>query len=77
MFRVQSDAQARVKAQMQEISIIKNDVGGHEYNSAGTLIKHINRVLKQQLFEELADEMVSLGSKTPNTLTSYKSNVAI
>ena len=62
---------------MQEISINKNDVSGYEYNAVVTLIKHINRVLKQQLFEELADEMVSLGSKTPNTLTSYKSNVAI
>ena len=77
MFRVRSDAQARVKAQIQEISINNNDVGGYEYNAAVTLIKQINRVLKQQLFEESADGMVGLGSKTPNTLTSYKSNVAI
>ena len=51
LFRVRSDAQAHVKAQMQEILIHKNDVGGYGYNSAVTLIKHINRVLEQQLFE--------------------------
>ena len=77
MFRVRSDAQARAKAQMQEISINKKNVGGYEYNTAIKLIKHINRVLKQQLFEESANGMVVLDSKTPNTLTSYKSNVVI
>ena len=77
MFRVRSDAQARVKAQIQEISINNNDVGGYEYNAAVTLIKQINRVLEQQLFKYSADGMVSLGSKTPNTLTGYQSNVVI
>ena len=77
LFRVQSDAQARVEAQTQELPITKNDVGGYEYNAAVTLIKQINRVLDQQLFEESADGIVGLGSKTPNTLTNYKSNVAI
>ena len=48
LFRVQSDAQARVKAQMQEISINKNNVGGYEYNAVVALIKQINRVLEQQ-----------------------------
>ena len=62
---------------MQEISINKNDVGGYEYNAAVPLIKQINRILKQQLFEESADGMVGLGSATPNTLTGYQSNVAI
>ena len=57
--------------------ITKNDVGGYKYNSAVTLIKQINRVLKQQLFEEPANCMVGLGSETPNTLTNYKSNAAI
>ena len=77
MFRVRSDAQAHVKAQTQEIFINKNDVGSYEYNTVVTLIKQINRVLEQQLFEESANGMVRLGSETPNTLTSYKSNVAI
>ena len=77
LFRIQSDAQARVKAQMQEISINKNDVGGYEYNAAVTLIKQINHVLEQQLLEESDDGMVGLGSETPNTLTNYKSNAAI
>ena len=41
------------------------------------MIKQINRVLEQQLFEESDDGVVGLCRKTPNTLTSYKSNVAI
>ena len=77
LFRVQSDAQARMKAQMQELSITKNNVGGYKYNAAVTFIKQINRVLKHQLFEESADGMVGLGSETPNTLTNFKSNIAI
>ena len=55
---------------MQELSITKNNVGGYEYNAAVTLIKQINRVLEKKLFEETADGMVGLGSKTPNTLTN-------
>ena len=62
---------------MQELLITKNDVGVYEYNSVVTLIKQINRVLEQQLFKESADGMVGLGSKNPNTLTKFKSNVAI
>ena len=77
LFRVRSDAQARVKAQMQDILIHKNDVGGYKYNSAVTLTKQINRVIEKQLFEELANGMVGLCSATPNTLTGYQSNVAI
>ena len=77
LFRVRSDAQARVKGQMQYISIHKNDVGGYKYNAAVILIKQINRVLEQQVFKESVDGMVGLGSATPNTLTGYQSNVAI
>ena len=62
---------------MQELLITKNNVGGYEYNVAVTLIKHTNHVLEQQLFEESADGMVGIGSETSNTLTNYKSNVAI
>ena len=39
LFRVWSDTQARVKAQMQEILINKNNVDSYEYNVAVTLIK--------------------------------------
>ena len=66
-----------MKTQIQELSVTKNDVGGYKYNTAVTLIKQTNRVLGQQLFEESADGMVGLGSDTPNTLTNFKSNVAI
>ena len=55
--------------------INKNDVKDYDYNATFTLIKQINRVLKQQLFRESDDGMVGLGSETPNTLTNYKSNV--
>ena len=58
-------------------SIMNNDVDGYECNAAVILLKQINRVLDQQLFEESADGMVRLGSKSPNTLTRYKFNVAI
>ena len=62
---------------MQELLITKNDIGGYEYNSAVTLIKQINRVLEQQLFEESDDGMVGLGSENTNTLANYNSNVTI
>ena len=77
LFPVRSDAQARMKAQIKELSITKNDVVSYKYNAAVTLIKQINRVLEQQLFEESANSMVGLVSKTPNTLTNYKSNISI
>ena len=62
---------------MKDLSITKKNVSVYKYNAAATLFKHINRVLEQQLFEESADGMVGLGSNTPNTLTNFKSNVAI
>ena len=62
---------------MQDISINNNDVGGYEYNAVVTLVKQINCVLEHQLFEESDNGMVSLGSKTSNPLTNYKSNVTI
>ena len=62
---------------MKDLSITKNNVSVYKYNAAVTLFKQINRVLEQQLFEESADGMVGLGSNTPNTLTNFKSNVAI
>ena len=77
LFCVWLDAQVRVKAQMQDLLITKNDVGDYEYISAVTLIKQTNRVLEQQLFNELADSMVGLSSNTMNTLTNFKSNVNI
>ena len=40
------------------------------------MIKQINRVLEQQLFKESTDGRVGIGSKTPNMLTNFNSNVA-
>ena len=77
LFCVRLDAQARVKGQMQELSITKNDIGSYKYNATVTLIKQINRVLEKQLFEESADGMVGIVSETPNTIDNFKSNVAI
>ena len=69
LFRVRTDAQARVKAQMQELSIVNNNAGGYEYNAAVTLLKQINRMLEQQLSKESADGVVRIDSESPNTLT--------
>ena len=77
LFCVCTDAQALVKVLIQELLIVKNDVGGYKYNVVVTLINHINCVLENQLFKELANGMVGIGSETPNTLTKYKSNVSI
>ena len=77
LFRVGSDAQARVKAQIKQLLITKNDVGGYKYNAEVTLIRQTNRVLEHKLFEESANGMVSLGSERPNMLTNFKSKVAI
>ena len=68
MFRVCTDAHARVKAQMQELSIVKNDASGYEYKAVMTLLKQINRVLEQQLFEDSVDGIVEIGSESPKTL---------
>ena len=77
LFCVRTNAPARVKAQMQEMSIAKNDISGYEYNATVTLFKHINRVLEHQMFEESADGMVGLVRESPNALIEYKYNVAI
>ena len=45
LFRIRTYVQAIVKAQMQELLIVKNDVCGYEYNAAVTLLKQINCVL--------------------------------
>ena len=68
LFRVQTDARDRVKTEIGQLELPKDDVGGYEYNTAVTLIKQIDRILKQQLFEDFTDGMVGLGSKNINTL---------
>ena len=48
---------------------MKKDFGGDEYNTSMTLLKQINRVLKQQLFVESLDVMVGISIESTNKLT--------
>ena len=77
MFCVQKDARDRVKTQIGQLELPKDDVGSLEYNAAVMLIKQINRIPEQQLFENSTDGMVGLGSEHTNMLTAYKSNISI
>ena len=69
LFCVRTDAHAKIKAHMQELSIVKNDIGGYEYNATTTILKQINCLIGHQLFEESTYGMVVLGSESLNTLT--------
>ena len=77
LFRVRTDARTRVRAEMAELLLHKNEVGGYAYNDAKTLAIQIERVLERQLFEDSSDGMKGLASSTPNTLTKYRANINI
>ena len=62
---------------METYQLLKDDVSGYEYNTAVTLIKKIDRILKQKLFEYSTDGMVGLDNKNINTIMAYKSNISI
>ena len=74
LFRVCSEAEARVLVEMAELVLLKNDVGGYAYNDATILITQINRVLERQLFDDSSDGMKGLASDGTNTLNSYKAH---
>ena len=50
LFRVRTEARARVLAEMSKIILHKNEVGGYAYNDATTLITQVERVLERQLY---------------------------
>ena len=77
LFRVRTDARARVLAEMAKIILPKNEVGGYAYNDATTLITQVERVLKRQLYEDSDDGMKGLASTSHNTLNRYKANISI
>jgi hypothetical protein len=77
LFRVRSEAEARVLAEMAELVLLKNDVGGYAYNDATILITQINRVLERQLFDDSSDGMKGLASDSTNTLNNYKATISI
>ena len=77
LFRVRTDARTRVRAEMAELLLHKNEVGGYTYNDAKTLAIQIERVLERQLFEDSSDGMKELVRSTPNTLTKYRANINI
>ncbi len=77
LFRVRTEARARVLAEMTKIILHKNEVGGYAYNDATTLITQIERVLERETYEESSDGMKGLLSTTHNTLNRYKATIAI
>ena len=77
LFRVRTDARTRVRAEMAELLLHKNEVGGYAYNDSKTLAIQIERVLERQLFEDSSDDMKGLASSTPNTLIKYRANINI
>ena len=77
LFRVRTEARARVLAEMSKIILHKNEVGGYAYNDATTLITQIERVLERETYEESSDGMKGLLSTTHNTLNRYKATIAI
>ena len=77
LFKVRSEAKARVLTAFAAIDIRKNEVGGYAYNDANTLVTEIKRVLAEQLFQDFTDGMKGLLSTTKNTLTEYKATISI
>ena len=77
LFRVRTEARARVLAEMSKIILHKNEVGGYAYNDATTLITQIERVLERETYEESSDGMKGLLSTNHNTLNRYKATIAI
>ena len=77
LFKVRSEAKARVLMAFTTIDICKNEVGGYAYNDANTLITEIERVLAEQLFKDSTDGMKGLLSTTKNKLTEYKATISI
>jgi hypothetical protein len=77
LFKVRSEAKARVLTAFATIYICNNEVGGYSYNNANTLITEIERVLTKQLFKDSTDGMKGLFNTTKNTLTKYKATISI
>ena len=63
IFRVCTEARARVSLEMTDIKLHKNEVGGYPYNDAQICVTQVKRVLEQQKFEDSVDGMLSLASK--------------
>ena len=77
LFRVRTEARNRVQTEMSDIRLHKNEVGSYAYNDAITLLIHIKRILKRQLYEDSADGMKGLASNLSNALNDYKSTAHI
>ena len=77
IFRVRTEACARVSLKMAHIKLHKNEVGGYAYNDAQICVTQVKQVLKRQIFENLVDGMLGLARKISNELTNIKSTVSI
>ena len=77
LFSVCTEAAKRIKVDMEQHELPKDDVGGYRYNHAVTLVENIEGVLEDQYSENATDGMKGLLSDGANELTDFKANVAI
>ena len=77
VFRVRTEASARIKLAMEDYVLAKDRVGGFKYNNAVTFVERIGDILKDEYFESATDGMRGLLSSTPNEITRFQANVAV
>ena len=77
LFRVRTEAAARIKLAMENYILAKDRVGGFKYNNAVTFVKRIGDILEDKYFESATDGMCGLLSDAPNKLTKFQANVAV
>ena len=75
LFRVRTEARARVMTKMSAICLHKNEVGGYAYNGANMLLRQFKQVLKRQVYEDSSNEMKGLTRDISNTLNEYRSTL--
>ena len=71
LFRVRTEAAARIKVAMENYILAKDRVGGFNYNNAVTFVERIGDILEDEYFESATDGMRGLLSDAPNELTKF------
>ena len=78
LFSACTEARTRVLAEISEILLLKNEVGGYTYNDAKTFSTQTERVIKRQLFAITHFDVVQITcdlkliSKNPNIIRRLK-----
>ena len=70
LFRVRTEAAARIKLAMENYILAKDHVGGFKYNNAVTFVERIGDILKDEYFESAMDGMRGLLSDAPNATST-------